>query len=183
MASLKVKEDRLRRTARRRGKILLKTRRRDPGAFDYGLYAVLDSHTRTPVPWLYRDSVYVFTLDQAEAVIMGKRFVWQIIEKKMILDETKTYTEVHYTPWGGGKWINLYVPPNSKFLFGWEALKALRRGDTLKGERHGDTVEGLFAVDFPGVISLDKAEKIASEDESPLYCYVQNPTSVDAAMG
>ena len=179
MPNLKVKEDHLRRIARRRGKILLKTRRRDPGAFDYGLYAVLYAHSRDPVPWLYRDSVYVFTLEQAEAVIMEKRFIWRIIEKKMILDETKTYTEVHYTPWGGETWINLYVPPDSKFLVGWEALKALRRGDTLKGERRGDTVEGLFAVDSRGVvISLDKAEKIASEDESSLYCYVQDPVRV-----
>lgn len=35
---LKVRENRLRRVAARRGLVLRKTRRRDPGAADYGMY-------------------------------------------------------------------------------------------------------------------------------------------------
>lgn len=38
----KVRENRLRRMAARRGYILVKTRRRDPLALDYGLYVLVD---------------------------------------------------------------------------------------------------------------------------------------------
>ena len=44
----KVEESRLRRAARRQGLFLSKSRRRDPNALDYGLYALLDEVTRFP---------------------------------------------------------------------------------------------------------------------------------------
>lgn len=37
---LKARENRLRRVAKRRGLVLSKSRRRDPGALDYGMYRV-----------------------------------------------------------------------------------------------------------------------------------------------
>ena len=41
----KVRENRLRRMAHRRGFRLMKSRRRDPDAIDYGLYALIDVET------------------------------------------------------------------------------------------------------------------------------------------
>ena len=41
---MKVDENRLRRTAQRRGYVLEKSRRRDPKAKDYGLYRLLVDH-------------------------------------------------------------------------------------------------------------------------------------------
>jgi hypothetical protein len=43
----KVKENRLRRAADRRGLRLEKSRSRDPNAIDYGLYAVIDVQTNS----------------------------------------------------------------------------------------------------------------------------------------
>jgi|HubBroStandDraft_6_1064221.scaffolds.fasta_scaffold176613_1 hypothetical protein len=40
--SVKVRENRVRRMAKRQGLSLVKSRRRDPNALDYGLYLVLD---------------------------------------------------------------------------------------------------------------------------------------------
>ena len=40
----KVRENKLRRMAARRGLILKKSRRRDPQAFDYGAYWIIDAH-------------------------------------------------------------------------------------------------------------------------------------------
>jgi hypothetical protein len=42
----KVRENRLRRLAKRRGLVLSKVRRRDPRAWDYGLYYVCDTRNR-----------------------------------------------------------------------------------------------------------------------------------------
>lgn len=43
--SEKVYENRLRRVAERQGLRLIKSRRRDPRATDYGMYALVDVHT------------------------------------------------------------------------------------------------------------------------------------------
>ncbi|MGV0161355.1 hypothetical protein ACRU3B_18175 [Mycobacterium colombiense] len=48
-AERKVLENRLRHAARRQGLWLVKSRRRDRRAVDYGLYALLDPRTRFPV--------------------------------------------------------------------------------------------------------------------------------------
>jgi hypothetical protein len=40
--SMKVQENRLRRMAERQGMMLVKSRRRDPRALDYGLYVLVD---------------------------------------------------------------------------------------------------------------------------------------------
>jgi hypothetical protein len=45
----KVRENRLRRMAHRRGLALRKSRRRDPGALDFGRYWLLDQETGDPV--------------------------------------------------------------------------------------------------------------------------------------
>lgn len=45
----KVRENRLRRTAERRGLKLTRSRRRDPKAIDYGLYWLTDAQTGKPV--------------------------------------------------------------------------------------------------------------------------------------
>jgi hypothetical protein len=45
----KVRENRLRRVAERRGYRLLKSRRRDPEALDYGGYMLIDSQTNAVI--------------------------------------------------------------------------------------------------------------------------------------
>lgn len=47
--STKVLENRLRRTASRRGFTLMKTRRRDPKALDFGQYTLTDQHGKSSV--------------------------------------------------------------------------------------------------------------------------------------
>lgn len=46
MTAEKVREDRLRRVAKRQGYILRKTRRRDRRALDYGTFSLLDDRNR-----------------------------------------------------------------------------------------------------------------------------------------
>ena len=64
----KVRVNRLRRRAQRRGWILLKSRKRDVHAADYGLYALLDERTGSPPVnhELVKDSIYCMDLDQVE---------------------------------------------------------------------------------------------------------------------
>ena len=74
----KVRENRLRRVADRRGGYRLsKSHRRDPNAIDYGLYALLDHSTRKAVnPPLARHFTHSWTLDQVETYLTngkGKR--------------------------------------------------------------------------------------------------------------
>ena len=45
----KVRENRLRRAAQRQGLMLAKSRKRDPGASDFGAYVLLDTPTSTVV--------------------------------------------------------------------------------------------------------------------------------------
>ena len=62
--SLKVEEARLRRMAHRQGFILSKSRRRDPNALDYGLYALLDSTGGAVHPHLIDRYVHSVDLDE-----------------------------------------------------------------------------------------------------------------------
>jgi hypothetical protein len=67
----KARESRLRRAAHRQGLSLEKSKRRDPNALGYGLYALVDPTTRftmhTPAPW----GVHTFDLDDVEQYLNG----------------------------------------------------------------------------------------------------------------
>ncbi|WP_319414802.1 hypothetical protein [Marispirochaeta aestuarii] len=65
----KVRENRLRRKLSRMGYNLSRSRRRDPDANDYGLYAIIDVESQGTVhaaaPW----GIYTLTLDDVEEMI------------------------------------------------------------------------------------------------------------------
>ena len=65
--TLKVEENRLRRKASRQGLILQKSRRRDPDASGFGLYALLDASDGNPVTRVEEDgrtlTIHTATLD------------------------------------------------------------------------------------------------------------------------
>jgi hypothetical protein len=66
----RVQENRVRRVAQRRGLRLVKSRRRDPQAVDYGLYALIDVDTNSAVnPPIAQRFVCSWTLDEAEAYL------------------------------------------------------------------------------------------------------------------
>ena len=58
----KVRENRLRRAAQRQRLILEKSRRRDPRAYDYGMYVLKDEQTMQPI----FPSGYSLTIDDVE---------------------------------------------------------------------------------------------------------------------
>lgn len=60
----KVRENRLRRMARRQGLELVKSRRRDPRAIDYGLYWLVKATAAEP-----QTGQHGMTLDQIEAYL------------------------------------------------------------------------------------------------------------------
>jgi hypothetical protein len=63
----KVRENRLRRAADRRGLRLTKSRSRDPNAIDYGLYAVVDVQTNGIMnPAIAGRWMHSWTLDDVE---------------------------------------------------------------------------------------------------------------------
>jgi hypothetical protein len=63
----KVRENRLRRAADRRGLRLAKSRSRDPNAIDYGLFALIDVQTNGAVnPAIAGRWVCSWTLDEVE---------------------------------------------------------------------------------------------------------------------
>jgi hypothetical protein len=66
----KVKEIRLRRVAARRGLRLVRSRRRDPQAVEFGLYLLVSDSRRSPVTYaeLRREGV---TLDEIEKRLGG----------------------------------------------------------------------------------------------------------------
>ena len=67
MTEDKVRENKLRRMAERRGYRLIKSRSRDPGALDYGLYAVIDIQTNGAAnPAIAGRWVCSWTLDEVE---------------------------------------------------------------------------------------------------------------------
>ena len=49
MTAEKIRENRLRRMAERQGYKLAKSRRRDPRAYDYGTWTIVEPHTNTLV--------------------------------------------------------------------------------------------------------------------------------------
>jgi hypothetical protein len=57
----KVRENRLRRMAARQGLFIIKSRRRDPSAIDYGAYWIADAYTNT-----LETSELGFNLDEVE---------------------------------------------------------------------------------------------------------------------
>ena len=65
----KVREARLRRKAARNGLRLVKSRRRDPAAIDYGLYALLDVDTGFVVHISGVISIFRLTLDDVESFL------------------------------------------------------------------------------------------------------------------
>ena len=71
----KVRENKLRRKAVRQGYRLEKSRRRDPHATDFGLYALISNRTNFPVnpenKWM--NSIHSWTLDRVEAHLNGRR--------------------------------------------------------------------------------------------------------------
>ena len=69
----KVRENRLRRMADRQGLILRKSRRFDPRAVDYGLYALLDARTGGLIHRDNVNSVYALTLDEVEGWLTDEK--------------------------------------------------------------------------------------------------------------
>lgn len=67
-ASEKVRENKLRRMAARRGLVLLKSRRRDPGAIDYGGWMVADAGTGGVVTGA-DPAPYFLSIDEVEAFL------------------------------------------------------------------------------------------------------------------
>ena len=69
----KVRENRLRRMAERQGLRLVKSRRRDPRAIDYGLYTLISDRTNTVIAGTERTTGRPeFTLDDVEAWLTGE---------------------------------------------------------------------------------------------------------------
>jgi hypothetical protein len=65
----KVRENRLRRMAYRQGLRLVKSRRRDPRALDYGSYALFDAETGQALPGAVLGARLRFTLDDVETYL------------------------------------------------------------------------------------------------------------------
>lgn len=61
----KVRENRLRRAAERQGLTLVKSRRRDPRALDYGCFMIVDLHTNSVVAGEL-NTPRALTLDEVE---------------------------------------------------------------------------------------------------------------------
>jgi hypothetical protein len=80
----KVRENRLRRIADRHGYRLEKSRRRDPSAIDFGLYALIDHRTGSAAnPSIAGHYVHTWDLDQVEAYLTnGKRGLFKQEKKK-----------------------------------------------------------------------------------------------------
>jgi hypothetical protein len=67
-----VREGRVRRMVARQGYQMKKSRRRDPRAVGYGLFRIVDPHTKTSVTGTGRIG-YTMSLDEAEAWATGAR--------------------------------------------------------------------------------------------------------------
>jgi len=65
----KVRENRLRRVAERQGLILIKSRRRDPRALGYGLYALVRTEVERPAAESALASGVGVTLDEVESTL------------------------------------------------------------------------------------------------------------------
>lgn len=74
MAISKTEENKLRRKAARRGLILSKSGRRDPGGLDYGRYALMSARTGELIhPLLDGLFAHALTLDEVEAALVDQR--------------------------------------------------------------------------------------------------------------
>jgi len=71
--SEKVREIRLRRMAQRQGYRLVKTRRRDPRAIDYGAYTIVDPRTNFAVFGIGASGYPIADLDDIEEFLTGER--------------------------------------------------------------------------------------------------------------
>ncbi len=69
---LKVTENRIRRAAQRQGLMLQKSRRRDPRAYDYGTYRLIDGRHNALVAG-DQVSSYGMTLADVEETLNGRR--------------------------------------------------------------------------------------------------------------
>lgn len=67
--SEKVRENRLRRKADRMGLHVVKSRRRDPDALDYGLYMIADNETGGTIHPNYIGQPFALDLDEVEACL------------------------------------------------------------------------------------------------------------------
>ena len=67
----KVQENRLRRMANRQGYVLSKTRRRDPDAIDFGLYALIDPESGGTIHAQGPISPYALTLEDVAEWLEG----------------------------------------------------------------------------------------------------------------
>ena len=70
--AVKTRENRARRKATRRGLRLSKSPRRDPGALDYNLYALIDHTGKAVNAPLAGSFNHSWTLDQIKAHLNGK---------------------------------------------------------------------------------------------------------------
>lgn len=70
---LKVRENRLRRKAERQGLKLAKSRRRDPNAWDYGTYMLVDARTNGLVMPDVAGRAYGYSLDEIEEYLTADR--------------------------------------------------------------------------------------------------------------
>jgi hypothetical protein len=70
--AVKSRENKLRRKARRLGYRLEKSRRFDPDAVDYGLFALIDPHGKAVNPPLPGKFKHSWTIDQVEGFLKGK---------------------------------------------------------------------------------------------------------------
>lgn len=72
-AKEKTRENRLRRKLERMGYRLHKSRRRDPDAWDYGLYAIVDVNTNAVMHQTIADTAFSLNLDEVAAWIEEQR--------------------------------------------------------------------------------------------------------------
>jgi hypothetical protein len=71
MTAEKVRENRLRRMAERQGLALVKSRRRDTRASDYGMYMLVDAFNNSVVAGTAATGRPNFTLDDVEGYLTG----------------------------------------------------------------------------------------------------------------
>jgi len=71
MIAEKIRENYLRRRADRRGWALMKSRRRDPQAYDYGTYMLVERNRNRVIAAGPVGRGYGLTLDEIEAVLNG----------------------------------------------------------------------------------------------------------------
>lgn len=68
-ASQKIRENRMRRKLDRMGYRLIKSRRKDPDAFDYGLFAIVDQNHNSLMHESLAGSIYALDLEEVDSWI------------------------------------------------------------------------------------------------------------------